>query len=115
MPISVRCITDASVFNLPRADLRAFYSRAAEKLTHDLREFTKDEVACVPRAFEHAIEQFRYTCYACAIMPDHIHLIIRKHKHLAEEMIANLQLASRSRLREDGFREFDHPVWGGPG
>ena len=54
---------------------------------------------------------------ACAILPDHVHLLIRKHKHRAEKMIATLQGAGRDAIRArrairgDG----DHPVWGGHG
>jgi REP element-mobilizing transposase RayT len=48
-------------------------------------------------------------------MPDHIHILIRKHKHLGEEMIAHLQRGSHLALRERGIRSIDHPVWGGPG
>jgi len=44
-------------------------------------------------------------------MPDHVHLIIRKHKHPAETMIENLQLLSRERLVTEGFRDTGHPVW----
>ena len=47
-------------------------------------------------------------------MPDHIHILIRKHKHTAEEM-ANLQRESRLLLMERGLRDLDLPVWGGPG
>jgi REP element-mobilizing transposase RayT len=38
-----------------------------------------------------------YTCYACAIMPDHVHLLIRKHKNLSEEMIEKIQALGRRR------------------
>ena len=62
-----------------------------------------------------AIHQHNYTCNACAIMPDHVHVLIRKHKHHAEDMLENLQVASRLRLRNAGLRTSDHPVWGGPG
>jgi hypothetical protein len=48
-------------------------------------------------------------------MPDHVHVLIRKHKHQAEQMIDNLQEASRLRLRTVGLRDPNHPVWGGPG
>jgi hypothetical protein len=44
-------------------------------------------------------------------MPDHVHLVIRKHRHLAEEMIERLQLASRLRLSDSGLAPADHPVW----
>ena len=39
------------------------------------------------------------TVHACVVMPDHVHLLIRKHKHTAENMIAHFQGQSRSRLR----------------
>jgi REP element-mobilizing transposase RayT len=96
-------------------DIHAFYEHAKQKLMHPLIEFGATEMTCIADAFAAAMEQFKYTCYACAIMPDHVHLLIRKDKHLAEEMISNLQIASRLRLREQGLRAFDHPVWGGPG
>jgi hypothetical protein len=44
-------------------------------------------------------------------MPDHVHLVIRKHRHLAEEMIERIQSLSRKRLVECGLREMVHPTW----
>ena len=44
-------------------------------------------------------------------MPDHIHILIRKHKHGAEEMIESLQLTSRNHIRTTGIRGELHPVW----
>ena len=43
---------------------------------------------------------------------DHVHLVVRKHRHLAEQMIANLQAASRDAVLAEGLRPPDHPVWG---
>lgn len=48
-------------------------------------------------------------------MPDHVHILIRKHKHQAEQMLKNLQESTRLRLCTAGMRTLDHPVWGGPG
>lgn len=44
-------------------------------------------------------------------MPDHVHLLIRKHRHQAEEMIELLQDASCLAVRDGGLRAPDHPVW----
>ena len=44
-----------------------------------------------------------------------MHLVIRKHRDLAEQMIKKLQWASAERVRRPGLRQDDHPVWGGPG
>jgi len=95
--------------------IRNFYAAAGDWLRHDLLTFDPPAMRVMAEAFGHVVAAERYTCYAAAIMPDHVHLVIRKHKHAAERMIANFQDASRARLREAGLRAIDHPVWGGPG
>src|SRR5678815_1124095 len=78
-------------------------------------QFTQPEVEAIAAAFRGVINECRYTCYACVIMFDHVHVLIRKHRDFAEEMIFNFQEASRLRLRTLGLRPGHHPVWGGPG
>jgi REP element-mobilizing transposase RayT len=96
-------------------EVRAFYRRAKDALAFPLLTFGPAEIDAVATAFAEVIRAESYTCYACAIMPDHVHLLIRKHKHLAEHMIENLQDASREAVLSVGLRQPDHPVWGGPG
>jgi REP element-mobilizing transposase RayT len=50
-------------------------------------------------------------------MPDHVHLVIRKHRDQAEDMIAHFQEATRALIRgnPNGQHGPEHPVWGGPG
>lgn len=92
-------------------DLRNFYAQAARQLKHPLLQFSSKETQCVVDAFAETIHDERYTCYACAILPEHVHLLIRKHKHSAEQMIERLQESSRLRLSGEGLRSSDHPVW----
>jgi REP element-mobilizing transposase RayT len=96
-------------------DIRSFYARAADVLKFPLPEFAPLEVAAIAEAFAAVIKRERYTCYACALMRDHVHLVIRKHRDWAEDMIAKLQAESRARVNDAGVRHWDHPVWGGPG
>jgi hypothetical protein len=96
-------------------DIRAFYERASPKLVFPIIDFTPTEVACVADAFARVIATCKYTCYACAIMSDHVPVVIRRHKHLAEEMIGNFQRESHVLLRERDLRDLNHPDWGGPG
>jgi len=91
--------------------VREFYEKAAALLKHPLLTFDEQARGAIATAFAEVIEQERYSCYACAIMPDHIHILIRKHKHLAEDMIENLKLHSRLRLSGSGHRTADHPAW----
>ena len=96
-------------------DIRRFHRRAAEALKFPLMEFSREEIARTGETFAEVARRERYTCYACAIMPDHVHLLLRKHKHKAEQMIARFQEASRTCLQGHGRRDADHPIWGGPG
>jgi REP element-mobilizing transposase RayT len=97
------------------AEIRRFYRRAKDLLRHPLLEFSRAHIAAVGTAFAEAVSDNRYTCYACAVVQDHVHVLIRKHRHKAEEMIANLQDASRLELQRTIDRYAGHPVWGGEG
>jgi REP element-mobilizing transposase RayT len=95
--------------------IRDFYNRAKEVLVFPLLTFSEAARNEVAAAFGEVIATEQYTCYGCVVMPDHVHLLIRKHKHTAEEMIEHFQQASRIRLAETQHRTTDHPAWGGPG
>lgn len=97
------------------AEIRYFYEQARDVLQHDLLRFTAAEVASIAASFAAVCAERTYTCYACAIMPDHVHAVIRRHRDHGPEVITHLQEASRERLHAEGHRAADHPVWGGPG
>ncbi len=99
------------------AVLREFYEAARGVLKHKLLTFTPEDAQLIACGFADAIKKRTYTCYACAIMPDHIHLVIRKHRDQAEDMIAHFQDATREAIRANlgGHHGPEHPVWGGPG
>ena len=96
-------------------EIREFYDRASSVLKHPLLTFSHKDREAIAQGFAEVVQSRKYTCYACAVMPDHVHILIRKHRDKAEQMISNLQNASRERLRKACLRDEDHPVWGGPG
>jgi REP element-mobilizing transposase RayT len=96
-------------------EVRRFYEQAALVLKHPLLPFDAAAREEIGRAFGQVIEAQRYTCYACAILPDHVHVLIRKHKHQAEEMMEALKEASRAQLCATNCRSADHPTWSGGG
>jgi Transposase IS200 like len=63
------------------AEVRQFQERAVEVLRHPRLTIDGTTVTEVAEAFREVIERHRYPCYACAIMPDHVHVLIRKHRH----------------------------------
>jgi REP element-mobilizing transposase RayT len=91
--------------------VREFYERAREKLKQALLTFQSTEVQAIATAFSEVARKERYTCYACAAMPDHAHLLPRKHRDTAEMMIDKLQEESRIAVRQCDLRLPDHPVW----
>ena len=96
---------------------REFYEAARSVLKHALLTLSEEEIQAIGKAFGEVIRKQNYTCYGCAIMPDHVHLLIRKHRHLAETMIGHFQEDSRARVlaKPQPGRGTQHPVWGGPG
>ncbi len=68
--------------------VREFYRQAADLLKYPLLTFDDRARAAIGEAFAQAMAVHRYTCYACAIMPDHVHVLIRRHRDKAEQMIA---------------------------
>ena len=98
-----------------RSEIREFYANAEMVLKHERLFLTDDEIHFVGERIEQTIRTRNYTCYGCAIMPEHVHLLIRKHRDKAEQMIDYFQKDSREKLIEAKRRAPDHPVWGGPG
>ena len=92
-------------------EMREFFDQAREVLTHPVMTFTDDDILFLGDIFGREIISKRYTCYACAVMPDHVHLLIRRHKDSAEEMIEHFQEATRDALIAEGKRPPNHPVW----
>ena len=91
--------------------IRQFYEMAAGSLKHPLLSFVVSSQQLIAQSFAQVIKRQRYTCYACAIMPDHVHLVIRKHKDSAEEMADSLKEQSRQDLIKAGKRSPAHPTW----
>src|SRR5580765_8514399 len=60
-----------------RGELLRFYVKAQRVLKHELLTFAASDFPLLARAFAAAMTKFKYTCYTCAIMPDHIHMLIR--------------------------------------
>lgn len=91
--------------------IREFYNEATTLLQHPVLNLNEEERRIVGEALGEVIRREPYTCWACAIMPDHVHILIRKHKHEAEQMAENLMTASQYRSIDSGHREKTHPTW----
>lgn len=98
-----------------RQQLQEFHASAQDVLAHPVLLLSDEEIAIVGKALGEVIEERGYTCYACAILPEHVHMLVRRHRDYAEVMLEAFQEESREALLDAGRRLRVHPVWGGPG
>lgn len=94
-----------------KSELRSFYREARTKLEHATIWFDSAKRQVIADAFSAVVVSRRYTCFACAILSNHAHLIIRKHRDRAETMIAAFVEESAVRLRRLADVSQNHPVW----
>jgi len=94
-----------------RGELRGFYRSAQPRLEHAMLIFDAAKRQVLADAFAQVIQGRRYTCFACAILTNHVHLVIRKHRDKAEDMIDTLKGESSRTLRERCDVPQAHPVW----
>ncbi|MCZ6653865.1 MAG: hypothetical protein O7D91_12665 [Planctomycetota bacterium] len=95
----------------PRSMLKDFYRRAEHQLEHPILWFDSAKRQVISDAFAEVVKSQRYTCFACAILANHAHLIIRKHRDHAEDMIFTLRKDSAKWLRRLADVPNNHPVW----
>jgi REP element-mobilizing transposase RayT len=87
-----------------RQDLREFHSQAEEKLFHPIMWFDEAKRQAIAEAFSEVIARQKYTVWACAILSNHAHLCIRRHREDAITMWTDFATASRQALSAN------HPV-----
>ncbi len=64
------------------------------------------QARAIGRGFNTAVEASGYRILACAIMPDHIHAVIRRHSQTVERMVGHLKGRASTRLEEEGLHPF---------
>lgn len=95
----------------PRSELREFYRQANPKLDFTPIWFEDAKRQVVGGAFAEVVRSQRYTVYACAVLKNHAHLCVRRHRDDARTMWSHFADASRSALRSLPGVADDHPVW----
>src|SRR5258708_1201229 len=63
----------------PSSDIRNFYVAAEDLLEHRRIPFTPDEFTTIATIIGQTLHDGGDICYACAVMPDHVHMVIRRH------------------------------------
>jgi REP element-mobilizing transposase RayT len=94
-----------------RQELRAFHRDAEPSLNFPV--FWIDDVKrhAIGEAFAQVVRDKGYTVWGCAILKNHAHMVIRRHRDDALRMWHAFADASRPVLRGVGAIGIDHPIW----
>lgn len=95
----------------PVEELRAFFREAQKKLKHPILWFNDAERQAVADVIGNVVRGENLTCYACAVMSNHVHLLIRKYRLKAEMMSKLIVDRGRAALLEMGFADESHPIF----
>lgn len=77
---------------------------------------TGRQALAVALGFKRASQEGGYALHACAILPEHVHLVIGRHSRPIRRIVAHLKARATQRLRTDNLWPQDgRPVWAGHG
>lgn len=93
----------------PKAELRNFHRKAKEVLKYPVVWFEPSLRQRIAQAFGEVMRREKLTCFACAILNNHAHLLIRRHRIRAQAMIPLLR--DRSREAAADLIPPNHPLW----
>ena len=94
-----------------RDELRAFHAEAGQRLEYPLLWFKQPARGEIASTFARVCEEHRYTAWACAVLQNHAHLLIRTHRDRSEVMWEHFAVAARDALWDAGVADRGHPVW----
>ncbi len=81
-------------------------------LKHDPVVFTGIQARAVARDFAQAVTESGYQVHACAILPEHVHMVIRRHDHPIEQVVAHLKGRATQHLKREGLWLEERTPWG---
>jgi len=85
---------------------RALRLAAKRALRYRAVKFSGRQALCVANAFAQQVRKCGFIILACAILPDHVHLVILRHTYQVEQVTNLLKGAATRALRDCGM----HPM-----
>ena len=68
--------------------------------------FTGKQALAVGVGFKRAITESQYVVHTCSILPEHVHLVVARHKHRGEQIVGHLKGRATQQLTAEGI----HPL-----
>lgn len=76
---------------------------------------TGRQALSVVEGFALACREGGYVVHACAVLPDHVHLVIAAHERPIRQVIGHLKSRATLRLKQAGQWDDGRPLWGAHG
>jgi REP element-mobilizing transposase RayT len=74
--------------------------------------WTEQQMLAISQGFQRAIEESQYQVCACAILPEHVHLVVLRHERKVERIVGHLKTrATQQLMKADLWPHADRPVW----
>lgn len=81
---------------------------AKDSLRYPPVTFSGRQALAIGVGFKRAVEESGYVLHACSILPQHVHVVIVRHRHTAEQIVGHLKGRATQQLAADGL----HPLVG---
>ena len=94
-----------------KKDLREFYRGAEPRLEYQTLWFDEPARTVIASAFEQICKRHRYTAWACAVLQNHAHLLLRIHRDPGDLMWEHVAVGARNALWDAELVTRGHPVW----
>ena len=101
---ATKVTTSRSLANAPHDRKRRL--DAEDSLKYPAVRFENTQITAIGDGFDTTVEQFRLQIFACAIMPDHVHLVIARHNESIESIVGFLKRSASRSLSRAGC----HPL-----
>jgi REP element-mobilizing transposase RayT len=70
--------------------------------------FTGSQARAIARGFAIAINESAYQVLACSILPDHVHVLVRRHDRDIGKILGHLKSRATQQLVAEGLHPFAH-------
>jgi len=94
-----------------RDELRSFHQNAEAELEYPVIWFDDKLRQAVARGIEQAQVEGGYTIWACAILRNHVHLVIRTNSDDSMSMLARMARQTHDAIHARELVPVAHPVW----
>ena len=84
--------------------------RAKQALKYEPVQFSGQQALEIGRGFSKAISKSGFVIWACSILPEHVHLVLGRHRLAAEQVVRLLKGEATKQLNETGL----HPLADSP-